>query len=497
MRTRHRPPSIFNLSMVDVLCCALGCMILLWLLNLREARQKSLQAGQTDVRLHAVLAERDRLQQELTVASGRLAGLESELKSRQGELDNALGQLDTTRKKLADAEDQHRKNLTDLGKQVDALRQERDEVQEKVTKAALAYSDLDKKRTAAVRQVSDLEGRLRDQEALADVSGRQAKDLAEKLTAAGDRTRSIQDELKALEKSLTLKGRELDGAKRTISNLEAAKSALELDLKARDRELTDARGYKLKSGAAEERIRELTREVDARRRDVADAGRRVEAIQAEAARVRAAADNRFAGITLTGRRVLFLVDTSGSMERLDRDTPNATKWGEVRQTLVKLLRSLPDVEKFQVLLFAEKVAYPLKQDGRWIDYDATASASQLTEAMAAVKPEGGTNMHQALDAAFAFRTQGLDTIYLLSDGLPNIGDGLPVNAASLKEMERCEILSKNIRAKLKGDWNRPRPDGSRVRINTIGFFYESPDVGAFLWAMAREHDGSFVGMSRP
>jgi hypothetical protein len=36
-----------------------------------------------------------------------------------------------------------------------------------------------------------------------------------------------------------------------------------------------------------------------------------------------------------------------------------------------------------------------------------------------------------------------------------------------------------------------------VRINTIGFFYESPDLGAFLWALARENEGSFVGMSKP
>src|SRR5215467_11983842 len=39
MRIRHKVPSIFNLSMVDVLCCALGCVILLWLINLREAKE--------------------------------------------------------------------------------------------------------------------------------------------------------------------------------------------------------------------------------------------------------------------------------------------------------------------------------------------------------------------------------------------------------------------------------------------------------------------------
>jgi hypothetical protein len=36
-----------------------------------------------------------------------------------------------------------------------------------------------------------------------------------------------------------------------------------------------------------------------------------------------------------------------------------------------------------------------------------------------------------------------------------------------------------------------------VRINAVGFFFESPDGGAFLWALARENDGNFVGMSRP
>ena len=40
-------------------------------------------------------------------------------------------------------------------------------------------------------------------------------------------------------------------------------------------------------------------------------------------------------------------------------------------------------------------------------------------------------------------------------------------------------------------------EGSRVRINSIGFFYQSPNVGAFLWNLSRENDGSFVGMSKP
>jgi hypothetical protein len=59
------------------------------------------------------------------------------------------------------------------------------------------------------------------------------------------------------------------------------------------------------------------------------------------------------------------------------------------------------------------------------------------------------------------------------------------------------VLGKYIRRALKASWNRPAEGRPRVRINAIGFFYESPDVGAFLWALARENDGSFVGMSKP
>jgi hypothetical protein len=84
---------------------------------------------------------------------------------------------------------------------------------------------------------------------------------------------------------------------------------------------------------------------------------------------------------------------------------------------------------------------------------------------------------------------------VISDGLPNAG---PVGVgANLTESQITEIHAKQIRTKLKSDWNRPVTGQNRVKINTIGFFFESPDVGAFLWALARENDGSFVGMSRP
>ena len=81
--------------------------------------------------------------------------------------------------------------------------------------------------------------------------------------------------------------------------------------------------------------------------------------------------------------------------------------------------------------------------------------------------------------------------------MPNVGPGLaPESVGKVTNTEREEILSKYIRRTLLS-WNRAEGTKPRVRINTVGFFYESPDVGAFLWALARENEGSFVGMSKP
>jgi len=87
---------------------------------------------------------------------------------------------------------------------------------------------------------------------------------------------------------------------------------------------------------------------------------------------------------------------------------------------------------------------------------------------------------------------------VLSDGLPNVGAGLPPDDA--KKMSEFHAVGnpRSVCAQmLKTDWNKAVA-GRRVRINTIGFFIKAPMYGAFLWgAGPRENDGSFVGMSKP
>jgi hypothetical protein len=112
-----------------------------------------------------------------------------------------------------------------------------------------------------------------------------------------------------------------------------------------------------------------------------------------------------------------------------------------------------------------------------------------------IKPKGETNLFSGFEEAFKFRAEGMDALYLFSDGLPTAGPGLPANTNQLSDQQQTEALTRHLRNRLKY-WIRP-VENQRVKINAIHFFFESPQVGAFLWALARENDGSFVGMSRP
>jgi hypothetical protein len=477
MRVHHRIPSIFNLSMVDVMCCALGCVILLWLLNLREAKEHEETARESASQSAALLARSEDDRKEADERIRRMQREESELTKER----------DRVRERVA------------------ALTAEASELSDRLTLANARLAAMDKQAAAATAEVKKLQSIAVSvptlQKELQETRDRYAAELKE----AKEHSVSEEALARALEKDVAKKIRELTDVTKTLQVLQAAQQSLERELTAKSNELDAAAGYKSRWETSATRVAELEKLVDQRGQDVASAKRAAElleeekkALRAEASRYRQSADNRFAGIQLTGKKVVFLVDMSGSMELVDENTAAPQKWLEVRQTLAKVMRSLPDLEQFQVIVFSERATFLLGDDDHWLSFDPKLSADRVLVALAAIKPTGGTNMYAAFDAAFRFRPRGLDTIYLFSDGLPNLGEGITSEQArTLKEVEQSDILGKYIRKKLRGDWNFPEPGGKRVRINGVGFFYESPDVGAFLWALARENDGSFVGMSKP
>jgi hypothetical protein len=459
MAARHRIPTIFNLSMVDVLCCALGCVILLWLLNLRDAKQRAETAGQTfqlltdtrallraseqqaadlDAKVVQTLSERDLQRQRAEDAEKAAAALQQQLDSIEDQLARKTKEQQDTSKELATA----RQGMAALGQLV----------REKEDQANVAVQNIE----ALEKRVKDTDARLVQATTQANlVPGlrEEARMTREKLAAADVTAADLRKELDARKQDLA-------GAGRTV-------------------------------GTLEENTRRLEGEVAALREEK-------KSLVDQAVRARAAAENRFAGIDLTGRKVIFLVDMSGSMELTDENTAAPDKWNEVRQTLAKIMRSMTEITHFQVILFSNQVQFPMGGEGRWLEFDPKTSPARVLDALGQIKPRGNTDMYSAFQTAFRYRADGLDTIYLLSDGLPNMGPGLsPEAARTMKETERGDALGKHVRRTLLSDWNRAIPGKPRVRINGVGFFYESPDVGAFLWALTRENDGSFVGMNKP
>lgn len=477
MRTRHRIPTIFNLSMVDVLCCALGCVILLWLLNVREAKQRATAAGQTGSLLVQTRSRLDESLRETADAQARLRDSEQHvrdlaalLRNLQNDRDQAYVQADAVAKERNLA----RAQLADLTRQSEAAQ----------AKKTQEHLELTRKLTAAEKRLGTLEAMAREKDTLVTTTAKAADDLAGQLREAEARLKQLRS-LADLVPGLRA---EAKTNRDKLSLAESRMALLEKDVNDRKKDLGDAsRGSQA-----------MGKELSLLQRRVEELQDEKKTLAAAAAQAREAADNRFAGISLTGRRVVFLIDMSGSMDYVDERTPAPDKWAGVRETLAKIMRSLPDLEQFQVILFESRTSYLLGYEDRWLDYDPKTSLDRVGRAMAAVKPRGNTNMYAAFETAFRYRDRGLDTIYVLSDGLPNVGEGLTLEVAkNLKEFERSEILSKHVRKMLRTDWNRLLASKPRVRIHTIGFFYESPDVGAFLWALARENDGSFVGMSKP
>ena len=98
MAVRHRIPIVFSIYMVDVLCCALGCVILLWQVSFQEAEKQTAEANARNQLL---------LQSNSELSSEKLANitLSNEIAKRDQKIDavskefaNLKVNLDASRK---------------------------------------------------------------------------------------------------------------------------------------------------------------------------------------------------------------------------------------------------------------------------------------------------------------------------------------------------------------------------------------------------------------
>jgi Mg-chelatase subunit ChlD len=291
-----------------------------------------------------------------------------------------------------------------------------------------------------------------------------------------------------LQKSLvTIQAREKELAEQ-IAQLQKRADSLQ---KERDQLIKDREDLEQRLKTQRLENQRLSEQLVLAQRQIGEAQKQTEKLRRELHEAQA----RFAGVDLTGRKVIFLVDTSGSMGKRDPLTDAPDKWARVCETVRHVLVSMPQLEQFQVITFASGVSYPLGGVGQWLPYDRDYSPAQVFEALRQLRPEGGTNLHLAFQEAFRYRERGLDTIILFSDGLPTESPDMTPEEQRLDNKEREQRLAPRLLRQI-AQWNAARgPASPPVRIHAVGFYYDSPNLGNFLWSLVRQNQGSFVGLN--
>ncbi|HLG42716.1 MAG TPA: HEAT repeat domain-containing protein, partial [Planctomycetota bacterium] len=221
-----------------------------------------------------------------------------------------------------------------------------------------------------------------------------------------------------------------------------------------------------------------------------------------------AADNKakqttFYGIPIESKRLVFVIDKSGSMvEPSDwkadggyigtgsdgkpvHDKPEGTRKIDIAKFELRMaIRGLPEDTLFTIVSFADNTA-------GWKETLVPANKKNKEEAIAwvnALDPSGGTNTFEALRSGFAVqgppgdkkKEQGADTLFFLTDGRPSVGE----------ITDTAQILAK------AAEWNATR----KIKINTIAVGKENlektPEGGGvdpeFLKQLAEAHRGFHV-----
>lgn len=170
-------------------------------------------------------------------------------------------------------------------------------------------------------------------------------------------------------------------------------------------------------------------------------------------------------------RVLFIVDISGSMDKVDGDPQGRTKWDIAEQQLKGAIHGLDAHAVFNVVFFNHGVV-------AWQRKVQPASEnvkSQLEKWVDGTAPVGGTNIHDALEMGFGMAQQAtgrpiLDTVFFLTDGKPTAG-----------KIQDPQAILESVR-----QWNAT----AQLRLHAIGIGSDH-DV-EFMKELARIGDGQYV-----
>lgn len=221
----------------------------------------------------------------------------------------------------------------------------------------------------------------------------------------------------------------------------------------------------------------------------------------------------FYGIPIKSKKVVFVLDRSGSMmepsewelpggedvstgAKGKNEVPDLKPSGDrkidiARWQLKRALAGMPDGAEFNIVFFNQDVSDATILNPKGLVKLSKATRNQAYAFIDATTPDGGTNIFDPMERALSFAGSGIgdklyksgaDTIFLLTDGIPNSGQ--------IPEPTEILVQIKELNATRK------------VKINTIGVFSsvgpgsmqpdEREEGTKFLQQMAEESGGVFA-----
>ena len=202
------------------------------------------------------------------------------------------------------------------------------------------------------------------------------------------------------------------------------------------------------------------------------------------------------GLKVGGRNILIAVDTSASM--LDETIVNvlrrrnmpeaqklaAPKWRRAIRTVEWLAAQLPLDAEFQLYTFAdETISLVADGDTQWIPMHDGQALNQAVDKLKKMPPGGGSSLVKLM-LVLRQLSPIPDNVYLITDGLPTMGEREP----------RSATVSGRRRLELFGDAVDRLP--KQIPVNVIMFPMEGdPMASAAYWNLARVTGGAFISPS--
>src|SRR5262245_43651756 len=185
MHLRHRIPVIFSLSMLDMLCCALGAVIFLMILNMWDARRQAkvlalerTKVGDTVQRLTESQSELEKTQTDVTSTQTKLRALEEEVEMTKSKLADAEKSLEAAKKTAVESD----KARTDIGAEMATMQKHLEEQQALAKTARERLEEVEKDRSESAKAAALVPG------------------LQKQLADAMKRAKALEDDLEQLRK---------------------------------------------------------------------------------------------------------------------------------------------------------------------------------------------------------------------------------------------------------------------------------------------------------